>query len=86
MNDSLGVWRFDDGVVQTHVIAASKDDAIAIFDRHMGRGYREEFDDVTVDIFRLPDDTELPITFDGIEFVNKTAKQWISHDATPRFL
>lgn len=84
--DALSVWRFDDGLVRSHVIAATQVAAVDTFDRVMGREYREA-DDIKFDIYRIPGDTVLPIDVDGRgEFVNKTADEWIDHHHKPCFL
>ena len=83
---SVRVWRFDDGVVQTHIVATSKEEAIGIFDKTMGAGYRDDTDS-PVEIYIIDDDVLLPITLDGSrDFINKTAGEWIEHDDTARFL
>ncbi len=87
MMEDLQVWRFDDGVVRSHVIAATEKDATDIFDRVMGPEYREELDDVTIEIYQIPGSTELPIDLDGCgDFLTKTANDWIEHHDGPSFL
>lgn len=84
----LRVWRFDDSVVVSHVIAGDQEKATAIFDRVMGQEYRDESDDdAVVEIYEIPGTVELPIDLDGTsEFVTKTADGWIEHHGEPCFL
>ncbi len=83
---SLTVWRFDDSVVRSHVIAYSKEQATDIFDRVMGKEYRD-IEDVDIDIFQISGDTVLPIDVDESgTFVSKTASEWIEHHGAPCFL
>lgn len=87
MNSDLQVWRFDDGVVRSHVIAGTGDEATEIFDRVMGREYRDGCDDMSVEIYPVPGNVELPIAFDGgNDFVAKTADEWIEYHGEPCFL
>ena len=83
---SKQVWRFDDGVIRSHVVATSKDEAIKIFDRTMGVEYRDDTDS-PVEIYAIDDDVLLPISLDGSsDFIDKTAGEWIEHDDSSRFL
>lgn len=84
----MKVWRFDDSAVRSHVIADDRDEAIQIFDRVMGREYRENLDDVTMEIYEIDNDVELPISDDesGGNFVTKTAGEWMRDRGKPCFL
>lgn len=83
------VFRFEDGGdFRSHVIAFSKQKAIEIFDRVMGREYREECDNAgEMEIYEIDESTLLPVSDDGYApFVENTVGQWIDQDDTERFL
>jgi len=81
MTKKLQVWRFDDSVLRSHVVASSKDEAVEIFDRVMGREYRDvEDDEYECEIYPIGDETELSIASSenlSAGFVKKTAAEWI---------
>jgi len=84
--DGLKVFRFDDSLIRSHVMADSENEAVKILDRTMGREDREP-DDVECDIYRICGETVLPISLDGGEFTNKTAAEWMTeHEYTPGLL
>lgn len=82
----LAVWRFDDGVLVSHVIAESEDEAAMLFDTTMGREYLDEYDDSVMEIYRINGDAVLPISFDGGPMVEFTADEWIEYFGRVQFL
>ena len=83
----LAVWRFDDGVLVSHVIAYGEDEAVGLFDATMGCEYREEYHNGSVTkVYQIDGDTVLPITFDGGPMVGFTADEWIEYFGQAQFL
>ena len=83
---ALRVYRFDDTVLRSHVIAESEDDAIAIFDQVLGKEYRDD-DECETEIFVIDGAEYLSIDEGlGTDVVNMTADEWIEYHDEPTFL
>lgn len=84
----MQVWRFDDGVMRTHIMARSQEEATEIFERADGRDFQDEDSECELEIYPIDGGTELPISFDGgIDFETRTADEWIAHyKNVPAFL
>ena len=81
MSEKIKVWRFDDSVLRSHVMAETQVEAEQIFDTTMGVECREFDEDEAYEIYAIDGSEELLIDLGGCgTFTTKTADEWIEYN------